>query len=94
MIRLHIALANFRYRLHRLAGRLYDWTHERDHLGDWADVLHAENARIRAERAATADDTNPHQPVTTVHRPAIYVDADGRTVVRDRWGTSVAGDAA
>ncbi len=28
MIRLHIAIANARYRLHRLAGRLYDWTHE------------------------------------------------------------------
>jgi hypothetical protein len=94
MIRLHIAWANLRYRLHRLANRLYDWTHEPDHLGDWADVLHAENAKIRAERAATADDTNPHTPVTTVHRPAIYVDADGRTVVRDRFGVSVGGERA
>ena len=51
MIRLHIALANFRYRLHRLADRLYDASHEPDHLGDWADVLHAANIARRMDEA-------------------------------------------
>ncbi|MBN9607819.1 MAG: hypothetical protein BGO26_10135 [Actinobacteria bacterium 69-20] len=51
MIRLHIALANLRYRLHLLADRIYDWTHEPDLLGDWADVLHRANIARRLDEA-------------------------------------------
>lgn len=43
MTRLHIAWANLRDRLHLLADHIYDRTHEPDHLGDWADVLHRMN---------------------------------------------------
>lgn len=61
-----------------------------DRRGDaWADRIAAINAETRADREHAADDQHPHLPVTTVHRPAIYVDADGRTVVRDRYGISI-----
>lgn len=51
MIRLRIWLANLRYRLRTLADRIYEATHEPDHLGDWADVLHAANIARRADEA-------------------------------------------
>lgn len=91
MTRLHIAWANALYRLRLLGHWLYEATHEPADDG-WADELHEINAQIRAERQAAADDTNPHTPVTTIHRAGIYSDDRGRTVVRDRWGTTVLGE--
>lgn len=77
--------------------RYWLWSRTREdrpsrRLDAWADRVHQINTETRQATEHAADDSNPHTPVTTVHRPAIYVDAQGRTGVRDRWGTRVLGE--
>lgn len=54
MILLHIALANLRYRLHLLADRIYDVTHEPIDLGDNDPDVQFFHAAVLAKRADDA----------------------------------------
>lgn len=55
-----------------------------------ADYLFFKTA-VDELRAEKADGPKVRQLPASIHRPAIYLDENGQTVVHDRWGTRIDG---